>query len=394
MTATSTTAAAMPAAADLCAQALKALAERCPFDTEEAASRPTTLPFGVAARYSDGRRKFKKSSSSHAEQAVDAAPKVSKQPKVPNLWDLMEVYFRPITEADIESLRPRGLLDSLDSCFSIPLLDCSLELEKKYAIFSGSEVGVSSEVVKEEEEEEKKKPMEIDSVGDLSTAETSTLPIPEVKEEDANEDESSSRNWVLGSKHRAILTTLRPTKKRKLLGSDAGLDQLLVLPHSEQGSARCHVCCLGESGGKSNKIISCSSCGAIVHKKCYGIHEAVDEKWVCSWCKHLEEMWDGKRGNEGLRPCILCPKEGGALKPVGGDLNNEGENKFAHLFCSLWTPHVHVVDTKSMEPVVNIVDVTEMKTKMVCNVCKVKHGVCVRCSSGKFLLTALLLPYH
>ncbi|XP_020275460.1 uncharacterized protein LOC109849974 isoform X2 [Asparagus officinalis] len=292
----------------------------------------------------------------------------------------MEVYFRPITEADIESLRPRGLLDSLDSCFSIPVLDSSLELEKKDAIFSGSEVGVSSEVVKEEEEEEK--PMEIDSVGGLSTAETSTLPIPEVKEEDANEDESSSMNWVLGSKHRAILTTLRPTKKRKLLGSDAGLDQLLILPHSEQGSARCHVCCLGESGGKSNKIISCSSCGALVHKKCYGILEAVVEKWVCSWCKHVEETWDDKRGNEGLRPCILCPKEGGALKPVGGDLNNEGKKKFAHLFCSLWTPHVYVEDTKTMEPVVNIVDVTEMKTKMVCNVCKVKHGVCVRCSSG------------
>ncbi|ONK60638.1 uncharacterized protein A4U43_C08F20870 [Asparagus officinalis] len=97
------------------------------------------LPFGVATRYSDGRRKFKKSSSSHAEQAVDAAPKVSKQSKVPNFF---------------------------------------LELEKKDAIFSGSEVGVSSEVVKEEEDEEEK-PMEIDSVGGLSTAETSTLPIPE-----------------------------------------------------------------------------------------------------------------------------------------------------------------------------------------------------------------------
>ncbi|ONK60639.1 uncharacterized protein A4U43_C08F20880 [Asparagus officinalis] len=115
---------------------------------------------------------------------------------------------------------------------------------------------------------------------------------------------------------------------------------------------------------------------------CYGIHEVVDEKWVCSWCKHVEETWDDKRGNECLRPRILCPKEGGALKPVGGDLNNEGKKKFAHLFCSLWTPHVYVEDTKTMEPAVNIVDVREMKTKMVCNVCKVKHGVCVRCSSG------------
>lgn len=35
--------------------------------------------------------------------------------------------------------------------------------------------------------------------------------------------------------------------------------------------------------------------------------------------------------------CALCPIEGGALKPTDN-------NAWAHVFCTLWTPHAHVLN--------------------------------------------------
>ncbi|XP_020089740.1 uncharacterized protein LOC109711216 isoform X3 [Ananas comosus] len=213
--------------------------------------------------------------------------------------------------------------------------------------------------------------MEIDEVGAGSDA------LPEKEE-----DESSSFSWLLGAKERFILTSERPNKKRKLLGGDAGLEHLLVLPHShEEASTSCDLCCSQDSTFKTNKLLSCYSCKAAVHQKCYGVREVPKGSWSCSYCKHLEK--DG--GDRSSRPCVLCPKEGGALKPVESHSGRGGDGsttKFAHLFCSLWIPEVYVEDIKAMEPVMNIRGVQETRKKLVCNVCKVKHGACVRCSHG------------
>ncbi|TKY74324.1 Jade-1 protein [Spatholobus suberectus] len=83
-----------------------------------------------------------------------------------------------------------------------------------------------------------------------------------------------------------------------------------------------------------------------------------------------------------MNPCVLCPKKGGALKPVNSSMEGAGSVPFVHLFCSLWMPEVYVDDLKKMEPVMNVGEIKETRKKLVCSVCKVKCGSCVRCSHG------------
>lgn len=190
-------------------------------------------------------------------------------------------------------------------------------------------------------------------------------------------NDSNSMIWVLGSHERFLLTSERPNKKRKFLGRDAGLDQLLRLPYpnSKIPELCCDACYLGPSGDVLNPFIQCGLCKVTVHRKCYGVKDDPAGEWLCSWCRQLEVKKD-------LRHCVLCPREGGALKPVGDDAGGGYAMKFAHLFCSMWAPEVYVEDTRVMEPVLNVGGVHETRRKLVCYLCKVKHGVCVRCSHG------------
>lgn len=381
--------AAPEGAVDLLAQARKALALRSPFDAEEAGPRVVTLPAGLAAflaKHTDGRRKHKKPPEGEPGEKPPAPAPVAAS----TVWDHTEEFFRPLTSADIDLLVPNLPFSSgqLDSCFLIPFPGSFLETDKKDGPCDAAEVQLSSntasekaEAVREEEKgaevenvqlvKPEEEPMEIDEVGTSSDA------LPE-----REEDESSSFSWLLGAKERFILTSERPNKKRKLLGGDAGLEHLLVLPHShEEASTSCDLCCSQDSTLKTNKLLSCYSCKAGVHQKCYGVHEVPKGSWSCSYCKHLEKDGDDRSS----RPCVLCPKEGGALKPVESHSGRGGDGsttKFAHLFCSLWIPEVYVEDIKAMEPVMNIRGVQETRKKLVCNVCKVKHGACVRCSHG------------
>ncbi|CAM0913860.1 unnamed protein product [Alopecurus aequalis] len=195
----------------------------------------------------------------------------------------------------------------------------------------------------------------------------------------------SSLNWLLGASGRFVLTSERPNKKRKLLGADAGLERLVWLPPlpGETGS-RCDVCCLGETDTASNRMLHCNSCKASVHQKCYGVQVMPDGYWVCAWCESNSMARRLTLNDEGRivsMPCVLCPREKGALKPVKCDADG-GNLIFAHLFCSLWAPEVFVEDMDSMEPVTNIGDIPENRMKMVCTICKVMHGACVRCSHG------------
>jgi hypothetical protein len=48
-----------------------------------------------------------------------------------------------------------------------------------------------------------------------------------------------------------------------------------------------------------------------------------------------------------------------------------------------------VEDMESMEPVTNVGSVQENQWKLVCSICKVKHGVCVRCSHGMYFTLCL-----
>ncbi|XP_077224076.1 PHD finger family protein [Tasmannia lanceolata] len=421
---------------DFYSQAAKVLCERSPYETEEAASRVCTLPVGLSAflsKYSNGRRKHKKSTNLESGSKVSAA-----QTGVTNVWSETEEFFRPVTLADMEILFLKtqfGSVSDSDSCYSIPLIEKSVEEKAvvstefgvlsdteacrnvvefgvselgkttvvndteactNVAEFGGSESGntVGKELEKEEVEER-----EIDEV----------LPQKEGEKEKEKEKEkeensgllsptlplvSGGLHWLLGSKHKILLTSERPSKKRKFLGEDAGLERLLVVSPSQGGeSATCHVCCSGDRGEQSNRFLVCESCNVAVHQRCYGVEQVPVGRWLCDWCNDNERIRTGSVGklpeNDGLgsseKPCLLCPKEGGALKPMFRDAGR-GESgsgtKFAHLFCCQWMPEVYVENVETMEPIVNIEEIKETRRRLVCNLCKVKHGVCIRCSHG------------
>jgi hypothetical protein len=221
-------------------------------------------------------------------------------------------------------------------------------------------------------------------------------PVCEEEEEEEEEEAGTSLNWLLGARQRVVLTTERPNKKRKLLGVDAGLEQLVLLPRL---GAMCDVCCLGESGAASNRMLRCSSCKASVHQKCYGLRVVPEGRWLCAWCKYVESggLSSKKDASSTLSmPCVLCAKGKGALKPVKVEPNRTadgGNLQFVHLFCGLWRPEVLVEDMDSMEPVTNVGSV-ENPLKMVCNICKVKRGACIRCSHGMYFYSSQLSQFE
>ncbi|KAM7514976.1 hypothetical protein LguiA_004559 [Lonicera macranthoides] len=189
----------------------------------------------------------------------------------------------------------------------------------------------------------------------------------------------SGLEWLLGSRSKIYLTSERPSKKRKLLGRDAGLEKLLVAHPVEGSSSLCHYCSLGDAGDQLNRLIVCSSCGVAVHQRCYGVQDDDAGPWLCSLCKQ-------RNGNQVMdRPCLLCPKTGGALKPVrkrGFGSDDGGSVEFVHLFCCQWIPELYIEDTRTMEPIMNVEGIKETRRKLICYLCKVKCGACVRCSNG------------
>ncbi|XP_068636805.1 uncharacterized protein [Aristolochia californica] len=349
---------------DFFAQASKALSHQSPFDTEEALVRVPTLPVSCSlflSSFTDERsRKQKK-----VQQDLSAG---ANQPQVGprNIWAESEDYFRPLTISDVEFLSYKAKNESSDDpCFRIPSLpggDGAKDAPRNV-----------DEVVPESEEVQE---VEIDSVGPIQL-----LPL---KEEDKLECSSSSSigiEWLLGAKHKVLLTSERPSKKRKLLGEHAGLERLFAVGDENQGgdidsnsnSSVCHVCSLPDTGHGLNCLLQCDSCKVPVHQKCYGVKEVTEEKWLCSWCKQ-------NAGTVVKRPCLLCPKGGGALKPVGKDC--AGQENFSHLVCCQWMPEVYVENSETMEPVLNIEEIKDTRRKLVCCLCKDKYGVCIQCSHG------------
>ncbi|XP_021681430.2 uncharacterized protein LOC110665553 isoform X2 [Hevea brasiliensis] len=397
---------------DFFSQARKALSERSPFDIPEDGSGSTlsggssivsTLPSGLASllKHSDSRKRHKKSHSS----ADKKSSRASERAKGGNIWVETEEYFRNLALPDIDSLFEisssiRSLAAS--KCFLIPYVgnekhDSGLDpesLDKNVIMNCGNGNAHANEVVDnnvtvncgngnahvnevlaiDEVKQEDEQFMQIDSVRAQSHS-AECLPQEEGKVCSVS-DFCSGLEWLLGCRSRIMLTSERPSKKRKLLGMNAGLEKVLIGSSGEGNSSLCDFCCKGETGNESNRLIVCSSCKVAIHLNCYGVNGDVDESWLCSWCKHKSGDEDSVK-----QPCVLCPKQGGALKPVGVE-SSGSVVEFVHLFCSLWMPEVYVEDLKKMEPVMNVREIKETRRKLVCNVCKVKCGACVRCSHG------------
>ncbi|KAF0902609.1 hypothetical protein E2562_018101 [Oryza meyeriana var. granulata] len=343
----------------------------------------------------------------------------------------MEPYFREINWDDVEAVMQAPLLGfngRLDPCFLVPFVGSGKEFGENYdpsgVVVEDESSHLNSNLGKDNDELEsnivhskqdlhessdfvggnmelvinngsndehgeqdmqevvlqEEQPMEIEQDHGRTDA-IALLP--------AREESDASLHWLLGARDRFVLTSERPNKKRKLLGADAGLQRLVQLPFLEgEAGTTCDVCCLGESGASSNRMLHCSSCEVSVHQKCYGVHIVPDQTWLCAWCKSIRSARRQTRSDAGrtaLTPCMLCPKEKGALKPVkweSDQIADGGNLKFVHLFCSLWAPEVVVEDMDTMEPVTNVGDIQENRTKLVCSLCKVMHGACIRCSHG------------
>lgn len=357
---------------DLYAQARKALSDRCPFETEEAlANTVSTLPSGLAcllSKHSDSRKRHKKSHSDTKSS--------SRQSRGANIWLETEGYFRELAFPDIETLVEVSSSVSLatEKNFLIPYIGNSIEVNGVSSeLQNGENANGNGIVAKEEDKKEDNQLMEIDSV--------ETVVLPPEEKACSQSPLSSGLEWLLGLKNKVLLTSERPNKKRKLLGSDAGLEKLIIARPCEGNSSLCHFCCTGDIGEQSNRLIVCRCCNVAVHQKCYGVQEDIDEEsWLCTWCRHKNDKNDASNG-ESVKPCVLCPKQGGALKPLHKS-EDEESMEFSHLFCSQWMPEVYVEDTRKMEPIMNIDGIKETRKKLVCNVCKVKYGACVRCSNG------------
>ncbi|KAI4307329.1 hypothetical protein L6164_030530 [Bauhinia variegata] len=352
---------------DYYSQARKALSERSPFDVAEETSTSSvlTLPNGLANflnRRSDSRRRHKKSHSGADRKSSRAGEKS----RGSNIWIETEDYFRSITLPDIDSLLEAASSCNLATrnCFYIPVLGNALR------------PNISS--IKNEEETDEK----VDSVamkngeGLLETHSVAPGILTPDDKDAATSHFSNSLEWLLGCRNKVSLTSERPSKKRKLLGGDAGLEKVLIASPCDGDSSFCHYCSRGDASRESNRLIICASCKVAVHQKCYGVKDNVDGSWLCSWCKRKDNT------GESVNSCVLCPKKGGALKAVSGNGENVGSVEFAHLFCCLWLPEVYIEDLKKMEPIMNVRGIKETRNKLVCHVCKVKCGASVRCSHG------------
>lgn len=363
---------------DFFSQAVKTLSERSPFDavvTEENSNLtlpPPTLPSECASllnRNSDGRRRRKKS---HSGVEKKKSSRQFDKARGRNVWVETEDYFRELKLQDIDVLSQASSPFSVAArkCYSIPPVGISPR--SNVASFEDDKVAVGkidSEDVKKEE----------------CVVGNDSVTAGDDKCDDSI-DSCSSLEWLLGCRNKVSLASERPSKRRRLLDGEAGLEKFLMGSTGNGESSVCHYCCRGDISRESSKLVVCVSCKVAVHKKCYGVVDDVEESWLCSWCKQKDGI------DEKVNPCVLCPKKGGALKPVHRREGSAGSMQFAHLFCCLWTPEVYIEDVKKMEPVMNVKGVPETRKKLVCSICKVKVGACIRCSHGMFCCPLVLLP--
>ncbi|KAL2893012.1 PHD finger protein rhinoceros [Bienertia sinuspersici] len=332
---------------DFYSQAVKTLSERSPFDSNEVlANTVATLPSGLASllfKHSDSKKKHKRP---HSETKSSRKGATEKAKGSAGFWIGVEDYFREVTLQDIERLNQfsssfGSLLNSSDTCFQIPALGnacrnsitnngdvnklrnghagdvpaalIKVEEEEKEEVLDGDSQMSDAGALEDKEEVDREKGMQHnvkmengnrDSLGVVEEG-----PSPEYSSQSC-----SSVEWVLGSRNRALLTTTRPSKKRKLSGDTSALERLIVAQPCEGSSSICHVCSMGDTRDQLNKLVVCRSCNVVVHQKCYGVQGEVDGPWFCSWCKYYR--FDAQAGPAvgRDRPCVFCPKSGGALK--------------------------------------------------------------------------------
>ncbi|KAJ3348180.1 nuA3 HAT complex component nto1 [Allomyces javanicus] len=126
----------------------------------------------------------------------------------------------------------------------------------------------------------------------------------------------------------------------------------------------CIICDDGECENV-NAIVWCDGCNIAVHQECYGVPYIPEGQWLCRRCMHPDSP----------AICVLCGQSEGALKRTT-------DHKWAHVLCALWIPEVTIANTVYMEPI-DVSEVPEERTALVCALCKRKTGACIQCVHPK-----------
>ncbi|MCO5559526.1 hypothetical protein L7F22_013127 [Adiantum nelumboides] len=285
-------------------------------------------------------------------------------------WLHMEEYFREPTPQDIQLLVPKTKLDPWSLCSS---LDSLLQMPVS---------GVAdNQVVKRELSEEGQQP----SVCNLM--QSTTLCLEDGSLEAVSPEEIASfKTLELCEKtsKRKLVASSSPNKRRRLMSSTSDVVTTVISPPESSDEVLCHVCYGGESDEK-NQILFCDSCNVAVHQECYGITAVPEDQWLCSICRHRSDIL-GITHCRNSHDCVLCPVKGGALKLIAPPSEQSQDlptvAAFGHLFCCQWIPETHIGDMKVMEPIMNVEGVREERWKLLCSLCKEKHGACIQCSHG------------
>ncbi|KAJ8388283.1 hypothetical protein AAFF_G00135440 [Aldrovandia affinis] len=125
----------------------------------------------------------------------------------------------------------------------------------------------------------------------------------------------------------------------------------------------CDVC-QSPHGEDGNEMVFCDKCNICVHQACYGILKVPEGSWLCRICAL------------GVLPkCLLCPKNGGAMKPT------RSGTKWVHVSCALWIPEVSIGNPEKMEPIMNVSHIPSNRWTLLCCLCKEKTGACIQCSA-------------
>ena len=122
-------------------------------------------------------------------------------------------------------------------------------------------------------------------------------------------------------------------------------------------------------------LLKCKLCKMKVHSECYGIlGSAKEEEWKCDICI----------GNPTLTgvSCAICTKayrenEPEAFAVLEGDKESkEGEKKYCHIFCGIWTKGVYMLASPRQ---LHFPLSPQGKWEPSCSLCNNIMGYCCQC---------------
>ena len=120
----------------------------------------------------------------------------------------------------------------------------------------------------------------------------------------------------------------------------------------------------------TDAVLTCSDCGASVHKACCGLADSPLLSWRCDVCTNVQEH------SHSVDPrCILCPiKEHMAgLRPTSG-------NNWAHLQCAVWNLDLYFGDEQRMTTIEGVAALPRIYWQATCSFCETRGGACVACT--------------